>query len=38
LIAGCKRELPPTKQEIDNPYSPKVTDILFGHYGMCAFL
>jgi len=25
-------------QEIDNPYISKVTDILFGHYGVCAFL
>jgi len=35
--AGCKRELPPTKQEISNPYSSKVTDILFGHYDMYAY-
>jgi len=25
--------LPPTKQEITNPYVYKITDILAGHYG-----
>ncbi len=30
---GRKEELPPTKQEIPNPYVYKVTDILSGHYG-----
>jgi hypothetical protein len=25
--------LPPTKQEIANPYIDKVTDLLSGHYG-----
>jgi hypothetical protein len=30
---GCKRELPPTKQEISHPYMYKVTDMLSGHYG-----
>jgi len=37
LIAGCKRELPPTKQEISIPYISKVTDILFEHYGLYAY-
>jgi hypothetical protein len=33
LITGCKRVLPPTKQEIANPYIDKVTDNMSGHYG-----
>jgi hypothetical protein len=31
--AGRKSELPPTKQEITDPYMYKITDILAGHYG-----
>ena len=27
--------LPPTKQEIANPYIDKVTDNMSGHYGIC---
>jgi hypothetical protein len=34
LITGCKRELPPTKQEIANPYIYKVTDNRYVHYGL----
>ena len=31
---GCKSEIPPTKQEIAHPYSPRVTDNMYGHYGL----
>jgi hypothetical protein len=34
LITGCKREIPPTKQEIANPYIYKVTDKRCVHYGL----
>ena len=33
MITDCKRVLPPTKQEIANPYIDKVTDNMSGHYG-----
>ena len=34
MITDCKRVLPPTKQEIANPYIDKVTDNMSGHYGI----